>query len=83
MPFKCNKLLLAVCFANVLEILLSVCHVAHDVSMLQEELVHDASAGFFQRLISALGKQIFWVTIKNEATLGFVYGLRSSEGKHL
>lgn len=81
MPFKCNKLLLTVCFANVLEILLSICHVAHDVSMLQEELVHDASADFFQRLIPALKST--WVTVKNETTLGFVYGLRSLEGKYI
>lgn len=81
MPFKCNKLLLTACFANVLEILSSICHVAHDVSMLQEELVHDTSADFFQRLVSALEKH--WVTIKNEATLRSVYGLRSSEGKYL
>lgn len=58
MPFKCNKLLLTVCFANVLVILLSICHVAHDVSMLQEESVHDASADFFQSLISALEKHL-------------------------
>lgn len=81
MPFKCNKLLLTACFANVLEILLSICHVAHDVSMLQEELVHDASADFFQGLISALEKH--WVAIKNETTLGSVYGVRSSGGKYL
>lgn len=55
MPFKCNKLLLTAGFANVLEILLSICHMAHDVSMLQEKLVHDASADF-QGLISALEK---------------------------
>lgn len=58
MPFKCNKLLLAAWFANVLEILLSVCHVAHDVSMLQEESVHDAYADLFQRLIFVLEKHL-------------------------
>lgn len=58
MPFKCNKLLLAAWLASVLEILLSVCHVAHDVSMLQEESVHDASADLFQRLIFALEKHL-------------------------
>lgn len=47
MPFKCNKLLLTACFANVLEILLSICDVVHDVSTLQKELVYDASADFF------------------------------------
>jgi len=47
MPFKCNRLLLTACFENVLETLLSICGVVHDVSMLQKELVGEASGGFF------------------------------------
>lgn len=47
MPFKCKKLLLTACFANVLETLLSICHVVHDVSTLQKEFVCDASADLF------------------------------------
>lgn len=47
MPFKCNKLLLTACFANVLETLFSISCVVHDVSTLQKELVHDASADLF------------------------------------
>lgn len=38
MPFKCNKLFLITCFANVFETLLSTCHIAHGVSMFQKKI---------------------------------------------
>lgn len=81
MPFKCNKLLLTDCFANVLEILLSICHVAHDVSMFRKNWYMMHLLNSFRDLY--LHQRSTWVTIKNEATPGSVYGLRSSEGKYL